>query len=183
MKIAYVLFDDLTLLDFTGIYDPVSRLKSQRHLPDLRWDLCALTPTVRDSFGLSVAVDKVRPDLGTYDLVIVPGGMGTRSLRHDDDFIDWLKTAAAVPQKASVCTGSLLLGAAGLLTGRRATTHFNEYATLAPYCGEVVRERIVVDGAVTTAGAVASSLDLGLHLCRTLVGEEKTERIRRSMSY
>lgn len=183
MKVAYLLYDGLTLLDFIGFYDPVSRLQSQGHLPDFDWDLCATTPTIKDSFGLEITVDLVRPDLSTYDVIYVPGGFGTRGLQHDENFLAWLKTSGPVPLKTSVCTGSLLLGAAGFLEGKRATTHFNEYAVLAPYCREVTEERIVDEGSVITAGAVATSLDLGLYLCEKLVGPEKTVLIRRSMDY
>ncbi|MFT6000959.1 MAG: transcriptional regulator GlxA family with amidase domain [Neolewinella sp.] len=184
MKAAYVLYDNLTLLDFVGLYDPLSRLQSLGHLPDFTWDLCGVTPQIRDNFGLQITVDRVLPDLGSYDLVFVPGGFGTRELQHDPTFMDWLKTAEQVPLKASVCTGSLLLGAAGFLTGCKATTHFNEYAALRPYCGEVIEEEIIVDdGGVITAGAVASSLPLGLYLCNKFVGPERTEKIRMSMAY
>lgn len=183
MKVAYILFDGITLLDFIGIYDPLCRLQSQHHLPNFSWNLCAMTPTIKDSFGLEMTVDLVSPNLSAYDMIIVPGGFGTRSLQTDTAFLQWLATAEAVPQKVSICTGALLLGAAGFLKGHRATTHFNEYDALAPYCREVVRERIVDDGAAITAGAVASSLDLGLYLCRQLVSEQATEAIRRSMDY
>lgn len=181
MKIAYLLFDGITLLDFVGIYDPVSRLQSQNYLPGLSWDLCALTPTISDSFGLSLTIDLVRPDLAGYDIIIVPGGFGTRSLQSDPDFLSWLQTAAPVPLKMSVCTGSLLLGAAGFLRGQRATTHFNEYLNLAEYCGEVVPDHIVDEGSVVTAGAVAASLDLGLYLCERLAGKEAAAVVKRSM--
>lgn len=183
MKAAYILFNGITFLDFIGVYDPLSRLQSQGHLPDFSWDTCALTPFISDSFGLEMKVDKVSPDLSEYDLIIVPGGFGTRTLQGDPNFIGWLRTAADVPLKTSVCTGALLLGAAGFLKGHRATTHFNEYAALAPYCKEVVREELVDDGAVITAGAVASSLTLGLYLCERFVGKEKKEVVRRSMAY
>lgn len=183
MKIAYILFDDITLLDFIGIYDPLARLKSQDHLPDLSWDLCAFTPSVRDSFGLEVRIDRVKNDLGDYDMIIVPGGYGTRSLQNDPEFISWLQTAGPAGKKISICTGALLLGAAGFLSGHRATTHFNEYQQLGQYCAEVVKERIVDDGMVITAGAVASSLDLGLYLCRMLAGESAAEQVRESMAY
>ncbi len=183
MKIAYVLFDGITLLDFIGVYDPICRLRSQGHIPDLSWDLCAFTPTVTDGFGLEMKVDKVQPNLGEYDLVIVPGGFGTRSLQNDALFVEWLRSAQPVPLKASVCTGALLLGAADMLKGRRATTHFNEYQALEAYCETVVRERIVDDGTVITAGAVASSLDLGLYLCEKLAGPEATAQIQKSMDY
>jgi len=183
MKAAYILFNNITLLDFIGVYDPLSRLQSQGHLPDFSWDVCALTPTVIDGFGLETKVDLVAPDLSGYDLIIVPGGYGTRTLQHDPDFLAWLSTAAPVPLKTSVCTGALLLGAAGFLKGHRATTHFNEYEALAPYCATIVKNELVDDGAVITAGAVASSLDLGLYLCNKFVGPERTETVRESMAY
>lgn len=183
MKAAFILFDGITLLDFIGVYDPLSRLRSQGHLPEFSWDTCAVNPSVSDSFGLALRVDKVKPDLSGYDLIVVPGGYGTRTLQTDADFISWLKTATGVPLKTSVCTGALLLGAVGFLEGHRATTHFGEYDNLAPYCAEVIREELVDDGAVITAGAVASSLTLGLYLCEKFVGPEKTKVIRRSMAY
>jgi cyclohexyl-isocyanide hydratase len=183
MRIAYILYDDLTLLDFIGFYDPISRLRSLNILPDLGWDYCALTPTVRDTFGLTLAVDRTRPDLSDYDLAFVPGGVGSRVLMHDPVFLDWLRTARSVPLKVSVCTGSLLLGAAGLIRRRRATTHFGEYDRLSPYVGEVVRNRIVEDGDLITGGAVASSLDVGLYVVDKLAGPRDAELIRRAMNY
>ncbi|MEL6925016.1 MAG: DJ-1/PfpI family protein [Bacteroidota bacterium] len=183
MKIAYILFDDITLLDFVGIYDPLSRIRLKNMLPDFQWDLCSHQAMIEDGYGLKMKMDKVRPDLSTYDMLIVPGGFGTRELMKDAEYLEWLRTAAPVPYKVSVCTGSLLLGAAGFLEGKSATTHFNEYETLKPFCKTVVPDRIVVDGKTITAGAVASSLDLGLYLCSLLVGGAKTEEIRVMMNY
>ncbi len=183
MRIAYVLFDGITLLDFVGIYDPLSRIKSKKYIEDFSWDLCGVADSIQDGFGLKVALDKVKPDLSAYDMVIIPGGFSTRNLQFDDEFIDWIKTAKNVTYKVSVCTGSLLLGAAGFLKNKTATTNFNEYKTLEFYCDDVVKYRIVDDGNVITAGAVASSLDLGLYLCEKLLGSEKTEEIRKSMDY
>lgn len=183
MRIAYILFDGITLLDFIGIYDPLSRIKSKKYLNDFDWDLCSTKEAIQDSFGLEVSIDKVKPDLSNYDMIIVPGGFGTRTLQTNSEFIDWLKIAREVPYKVSICSGSLLLGAAGFLQNRTATTHFNEYKSLESYCGKVVKNRVVDDNDVITAGAVASSLDLGLYLCEKLVGIEKTEAIRKSMDY
>lgn len=183
MRIAYILYDNLTLLDFVGFYDPVSRLRTQGYLPELEWHLCATKATVRDSCGLHVSIDRIMPDLAAYDLVYVPGGFGSRTLINDDEFLDWLRTAAQTEQLVSVCTGSLLLGAAGLLQGKRATTHFDEYATLAPYVAEVVEENLVADGRVITGGAVAASLDLGLYTCQKLAGPDAATEISRRMNY
>jgi len=183
MKIAYILFEGITMLDFIGIYDPLSRIQLKKMLPDFSWDICSNQPSIKDSFGLETKVDKVLPDLSSYDMIIVPGGFGTRTLQEDETFVKWLQTAESVEYKVSICTGSLLLGAAGFLKDKKATTHFNEYENLKPFCQEVIKQRIVEDGKTITAGAVASSLDLGLLLCRRLVGEERTEEIRQMMNY
>ena len=147
------------------------------------WDLCATKGTVKDGFGLTMKVDKISPDLSAYDMIIVPGGFGTRPLQFDNEFLAWLRTAEQTTYKVSICTGSLLLGAAGFLEGKVATTNFKEYETVGKYCEEVSEKRIVEDGNLITAGAVASSLDLGLYLCEKLVGKAHTEEIRKSMDY
>jgi transcriptional regulator GlxA family with amidase domain len=183
MQIAYIVFDNITLLDLAGIYDPVSRLRPLGFIPDLKWDLCALDDTIMDGYHLTIQVDKVAPNLAAYDMIIVPGGLGTRAMMRDQAFLKWLRTAAGVRWKVSVCTGSLLLGAAGFLQGRRATTHFDSYDTLRPFCKEVVKERVVEDFDVITAGAVASSLDLGLYLCEKLAGTKAREAVRQRMDY
>lgn len=183
MKIAYVLYDGITLLDFIGVYDPLSRLKTMDYIADLSWDLCAVKAEVQDSFGLTIACTAVQKSLHNYDMIFIPGGFGSRPLQSDRSFLSWLKTAEAVPLKTSVCTGSLLLGAAGFLRKKRATTHFDEYEVLKKYCREMLIDRIVDDEDVITAGAVASSLDLGLYLCEKLAGKEAANEISKRMDY
>ena len=183
MKLAYIIFDGITWLDLIGIYDPVSRLKSHGYLPDLHWEICSFTTVVRDNFGLQLLPTIINASLAGYDAVIVPGGSGTRRLMEDQHFLDWFKTAAPAKYKISICTGSLLLGAAGWLNGKKATTHFNEYETLKPFCKEVSAERIVEDNDIITAGAVAASLDLGLYLCNKWAGPEAAAAISSSMNY
>jgi cyclohexyl-isocyanide hydratase len=109
--------------------------------------------------------------------------MGTRPQQQDRTFIDWLRTAAPVKLKVSVCTGSLLLGAAGFLKGRRATTHPSAYQELEPYCKTVVKERVVDEGDIITARGVSSSIDAGLHVVERLAGPEARERIAQQMDY
>ena len=183
MKTAFILFDRMTALDFVGVYDPLTRLRSMQVMPAFEWTLCAFTPDITDDRGLRFSPDVVAEPLDGYDLVVVPGGFGTRPLQHDEAFLDWLGTAEAVPLKASVCTGSLLLGAAGFLTGRRATTHPNNFDDLAPYCAEVVDERVVDEGGVVTARGVTSAIDLGLHLVERLAGAAARARIAKQMDY
>lgn len=120
MKAAFVLFDGMTSLDFVGFYDPVTRLKSMRIMEDFEWRVCAITQSVVDDRGLRLEADAAAEPLDSFDLLFVPGGFGTRRLQHDRRFLDWLKTARPAPLKVSVCTGALLLGAAGFLEGRRA---------------------------------------------------------------
>jgi cyclohexyl-isocyanide hydratase len=183
VKAAFVVFDRLTSLDFVGFYDPVTRLKSMKIIGDFEWRLCSSTRYVTDDRGLRFEAQAVGEPLGSYDMLFVPGGFGTRDLEHDRSFIDWLQTARSVPLKVSVCTGALLLGAAGFLKGRRATTHPSAYQELEPYCREVVRERVVDEGDVITARGVSSALDMGLHLVQRLAGAEARDRIAAQMDY
>ena len=183
MKIAYIIFDGITWLDFIGVYDPVSRLKSLNYIPELTWDVCAFTDTASDSFGLAMKPSKIRNRLSDYDAIIIPGGSGTRNLQNDIDFINWIKTSESTKYKISICTGSLILGAAGFLMNKKATTHFNEYDALKPYCNEVSKDSIVHDNDVITAGAVSASIDLGLYLCKLWAGLEAQKNIRRRMHY
>lgn len=182
MRIAFILFDGITWLDLIGVYEPITKLKAH-YLPDLTWDICGYTKKCEDLFGLQVTTALVQNDLSSYDAIIVPGGIGTRQLQYDNAFITWLKSAGPVKYKISVCTGSLLLGAAGFLKNKRATTHFQEYDSLKPYCGQVADERIVDDNDTITAGAVSSSIDMGLYLCRKWAGAEAEDFIRKKMDY
>lgn len=156
MKIAFVQFNGMTMLDLIGFYDAVMRLPRFSTI-DVSSDLCAVMEEVSDEYGLVLKTQKVRPDLADYDLVFVPGGFGTRDLRFDLEFVTWLRSARTVRHKVSVCTGSLLFGAAGFLSERRATTHPSAYELLTPYCMEVVKSRIVPDGDIVTGGGVSTS--------------------------
>jgi cyclohexyl-isocyanide hydratase len=183
MQIAFIIFDGLTALDFVGVYDPLTRLKSMNFMPELSWDICARTRTVTDDRHLRFTATRVNEPLNDYDAIVVAGGYGTRTLRHDAAFIAWLQTAARCPLKTSVCTGALLLGAAGLLKDRRATTHPSAYADLQTYCAAVEQARIVADGDVVTAGGVTAGIDLGLYLVERFAGADARVRIARQMDY
>lgn len=183
MKAAFIVFDRITSLDLIGFYDPVTRLKSMKIIEDFEWRICATARSVVDDRGLRIEADRVAEPLDSYDMVFLPGGFGTRTLQHDRAFVDWLKTATPVRLKVSVCTGALLLGAAGFLRGRRATTHPSAYKELEPYCGSVVRDRVVDEGDVVTAGGVSASIDAGLHIVQKLAGPEARARIAAQMDY
>lgn len=183
MKTAFVVFDRMTALDFIGFYDPVTRLQSMKIMEEIEWRICAMTQSVVDDRGLRIEANMVAESLDSYDIVFVPGGFGTRTLQHDRAFVDWLTTAAVARLKVSVCTGALLLGAAGFLRGRRATTHPNAYKALEPYCGSVIHDRVVDEGEVITSSGVSAAVDLGLHIVQRLAGEEARERIATQMDY
>ncbi len=183
MKIAFILFDRMTALDFVGFYDAVTRLKTMGFNEELSWTLCGMKDEISDDRGITVKIQEVAPNLSQYDLLFVPGGFGTRELLHDSEFIEWLKTGSNATYKVSVCTGSILFGAAGFLDRKKATTHPNEYDLLRSYCSEVIEDRIVKDGYVITGGGVATSVDLGLFICELLAGREAVLRIQKQMDY
>lgn len=183
MKAAFVVFDRMTSLDFVGFYDAVTRLKSMKIMDDFEWRICSMTRHVVDDRGLRLEADAVAEPLGSYDTLFVPGGFGTRALQHDRSFLDWLQTAQSARLKVSVCTGALLLGAAGFLQGRRATTHPSAYKELKPYCAAVVEERVVDEGDVITGRGVSSAIDLGLHLVQRLAGADARDRVAAQMDY
>jgi cyclohexyl-isocyanide hydratase len=176
-SVAFFVFPRMTTLDFVGVYDALRRLSGV----SLRF----IGPSGRivDEGGLTLEAEPY-PKLDGVDLLVVPGGLGTRALEEDEHCIAYLQSWGKDRHIASVCTGALLLGRAGHLQGLKATTHFASYERLAPYCAEVVRDARVVDaGRVVTAGAVSSSLDLGLHLVKKHWGDEEYARIGKAMHH
>lgn len=183
MQIAFVIFDQMTALDFVGVYDPLTRLKSMSFMPDLQWDICSFTPEVRDDRGLHFSPDKIAQPLTDYNLILVPGGYGTRLLQKSSEFIKWLKTAQPAGCIASVCTGALLLGAAGFLKNKAATTHPSAFEELKPYCRKVSGKRVCDEGSVITSRGVTAAIDLGLYLVESIKGPEVREAIAKQMDY
>lgn len=183
MHVAFVAFDDMTALDLVGPFDALTRLETMDlHDGPITWEL--VSPDGDEAVATAefpVRVDAVG-SLADADLVVVPGGAGARARTDDDAFLDWLRTADP-DIWASVCTGSLLLGAAGILEGRRATTHPTAYDLLEPYCEAVVRERVVDEDTVVTARGVTSGIDLGLHLVERIAGRDARERATIRMDY
>ena len=183
MRAAFVVFDRMTALDFVGIYDPLTRLRSMGIDPTFDWRICAWQAPVADDRGLRFVPDVAGDPLTGYDLLVVPGGSGTRTLVHDADFLRWFGTATGVPLKVSVCTGSLLLGATGFLRGKAATTHPRARAELAEFCSTVEERRIADAGDVVTAAGVTAGIDLGLYLVERFAGAAAREQIARQMDY
>ncbi len=183
-RIAFLVFPRLTVLDLVGAYDALRRVASMGIDPEVTHRVIGTEAEVADESGLVLRPDGVYEDLVPFDLLYVPGGPGTRALLDDARLIDYLKAWGPERPLASVCTGALLLGRAGYLAGRRATTHHGALDLLRPFCAEVVADRRIVDeGQVITAGGVASSLDLGLYLVEKFWGAAARERVRARMEY
>jgi len=183
-RIAFLVFPRLTLLDFVGGYDALRRVALMKVDADVRHRIIGTEPEIVDESGLVVRPDSVYEELDAFDLLYVPGGVGTRALMHDERLLGYLRSWGTRRPLASVCTGALLLGAAGYLRGLRATTHHRAFELLRPYCREVVTDQRVVDeGRVVTAGGVTSALDLGLYLVEKYWGLEARGTIATQMEY
>ncbi|MFA6328356.1 MAG: DJ-1/PfpI family protein [Candidatus Micrarchaeia archaeon] len=183
MKIAFVIYDGMTTLDFAGAFDPITRLKTMGFVPDLEWDVCAFSEKVKSWEGLEILPSRVKNNLSGYDYVIVPGGNSIGTLVKDAKFILWLKNTDKDAKIAAVCGGSILLGVAGGLDGKKATTHPALIDYLRKFAKEVSNERIVDDGNVITARGVTSSIDLGLYICEKIAGEDIRKTIQKQMDY
>jgi cyclohexyl-isocyanide hydratase len=176
-NVGFFVFPRVTTLDFVGVYDALRRLSG------IALKFLGTQARVVDEGGLTFEAEKY-PPLDGLDLLVVPGGLGTRALEQDERCIDYLASWGTGRPIASVCTGALLLGRAGHLRGLKATTHFGSYERLVPFCAEVVREvRIVDAGRVVTSGAVSSSLDLGLHLVKKHFGDAEHQRVSKAMAH
>lgn len=183
MRFAFIVYDDVTLLDFSGAYDPLTRLKSMDIRPDFDYKVCSTKNKVKTFEGLEIIPDKVNNDLADYDYVFVPGGNGIMKLFNDQEFLAWLGKVSEKTVLASVCGGSLLLGAAGFLKDKKATTHPTLMKYLARFAKEVSDSRIVEDGNIITARGVTSALDLGLYLCEKIAGSEARKTIQEQIDY
>lgn len=181
-RFGFVAFRGMTLLDLVGMHDPISRIATMGFDPTTTCEIVAGHEGdlwLEDGARLSTA--RIRPDLDEFDVLVVPGGTGTRALETDRKFVDWLRTFPENRLAVSVCTGSLLLGAAGRLAGKRATTHFTAMDRLADHGAIAVGERVVDEGSVITGAGVTSALDVGLHVVREIAGIEVATKIARQM--
>ena len=180
-QIAVVAFEGMTLLDLVGVYDPLARIAGMGFDRESACTIVSATPGAWRGGGATLRVDAERPPLGAFDLLVVPGGPAARDLCLDRGIVDWLCTYPANRIVASVCTGALFLGAMGRLSGKRATTHQSALGLLEAYGAFAVRERVVDEGQLVTAGGVTSALDLGLHLVKRLYGVEIAAKIALQM--
>lgn len=180
MQIAVLLYDRLTALDAIGPYEVLSRIPGSEVV-----FVAERAGEVRTDVGsLGLVADAPLADVTSPDIVLVPGGPGTRRLLEDGPVHDWLRGASAgATWTTSVCTGSLILAAAGLLRGRRATSHWAEIDRLSDFGAQPVRERVVFDGDVVTAAGVSAGLDMALALTGRIAGDAVAEAIQLGVEY
>lgn len=182
MQIAAVLFDRLTALDVVGPYEVLQRLPAATvtfvgHQPGV----------VRTDNGfLGLAVDATFEEVPSPDVVVMPGGIGTRALLDDDQVLDWLRSTYQTSRfTTSVCTGSLVLAAAGLLDGLTATTHWTQLELLGQLGASPTPARVVehLDRRIITAAGVSSGIDMALRLAELLVDDTAAKAMQLMIEY
>ena len=187
-QIGIVLFDGVEELDAIGPWEVLSYW-THKH-PEDGWSVFTMSPTdgvVQCAKGLRVLADHTIADAPAVEVLLHPGGRGTRPLTRDATHLDWVRhQRATAPLLTSVCTGSLVYAAAGLLAGRPATTHWSdleELAELDPTIKLRPEDRFVDDGDVITSSGVSAGIDMALHLVARLAGVDRAKQIRRGIQY
>src|SRR5471030_872837 len=179
LQIGFVLFPGIQQLDLTGPYDVLGSLPDvQLHLV---WkDLAPVT----SSTGMVFTPTMTYADCPRLDVICVPGGAGVGALMEDPHTLEFLKAQAQTARYVtSVCTGSLVLGAAGLLRGRRATTHWAYHDLLAPLGAVPVQERVVRDGNLLTGGGITAGIDFALTLAAELFDKDTAQLVQLQLEY
>ena len=180
MQIAFLLFDRLTTLDAIGPYEVLQRL------PHAEVRFVAREPgEKRDEKGFAALVaDHSLDDVTSPDVIVVPGGFGTRALVEDEVVLDWVRAVHSnTKYTTSVCTGSLVLGAAGILHGMPATSHWLALDMLSRYGAEPTTQRIVEVGKVITSAGESAGIDLALLLAERIAGPDVAQAIQLQIEY
>jgi putative intracellular protease/amidase len=179
VDIVFYLFDRITVLDAVGPYEVLS------NLPGAKVTFTGeRVGEVRSDRKLGLMVDVARDDVDRADILVFPGGGGTRPLMSDEPTLAWVRRIHETTKwTTSVCTGALVLGAAGLLQGVRATTFWRERELLATLGATVVHDRVVRDGKIVTAAGVSSGIDMALTLAGWECGDEIAQAIQLGIEY
>ena len=179
LQIGSLLFEGLDQIDMTGPFEVLSRI------PNSTYRVYGKTARpVRDIKGLRLTPDAILADAPPLDVLHVPGGFGQEALMENEEVLAWIRQqAAGACSIFSVCTGALICGAAGLLKGRRATTHWASFHLL-PFFGAIpVNERVVVDGSYVFSAGVTAGIDGALRLAAELRGDATAQAIQLHMAY
>ncbi len=180
MNIAILIFDRLAALDAVGPYEVLSRLPGAK----VTFVAEEAGPKRTDTGQLALTADASLAELQHPEVVLVPGGPGQTALMEDGPVHDWLRAADQTSEwTTSVCTGSLILAAAGLLKGRRATSNWQALEELGAFGVEVVPERVVFDGKLATSAGVTAGIDMALGLAARIANEQVAQAIQLGIEY
>jgi len=180
MDIAIPIFEGITALDAIGPYEVLSRLPGAR----VHFTAIKAGPYKTDNRQLTLMADEPLSAVAHPEIIMVPGGFGTRALLTPNSLLDWIREAHTTSQwTTSVCTGSLLLGAAGLLRGLEATTHWAAMDQLAAFGAKPTSRRVVEQGKIITAAGVSSGIDMALHLAARIAGDDFAQSIQLGIEY
>jgi putative intracellular protease/amidase len=180
VRIVIPLFDRFTALDAVGPYEVLSRLPGAEVL----FVAAESGPVRADTGVLALMADARIDDVDSCDVLVVPGGPGTRTLMHQPELTSWIRRIDETTQwTTSVCTGSLLLGGAGLLDGLDATTHWSATELLESFGARYIEERVVVRGKMITAAGVSAGIDMGLTLAGLIAGDGVAKAIQLAIEY
>ncbi len=181
MQIAILLYEGLTALDAVGPYEVLSRVPGVR----IRFVGKRAGPVTTDSGMLGLMAEAPLSEISDPEVVLIPGGgAGTFRAAKDEEILKWIRVAHEGSRfTTSVCSGALILGAAGLLHGRRATTHWYVGERLTSYGASYIAERVVEEGKVITAAGVSAGIDMGLHLAERIAGRRTAEAIQLMLEY
>ncbi|HEY0632384.1 MAG TPA: DJ-1/PfpI family protein [Thermoleophilaceae bacterium] len=180
MQIAIPLFDRFTALDAVGPYEVLSRI------PGARVDFVAAEPGIyrTDTRMLALSVEHSYADVPSPEVLVFPGGVGTRALMHHESTLAWVRSVHEQSRyTTSVCTGALVLGAAGVLEGLDATTHWMSRPMLADLGARAVEARVVEQGKVITAAGVSAGIDMALTLTERIAGPEVAQAVQLGIEY
>ena len=179
LSVGCFIFAQMDQIDFTGPFEVLSRM------PDTTVRVVAkeLAP-IRDVQGLRLTPDMSIAEAGPFDLLLVPGGYGQQALMHDEEVLALIRKQVQMDRLLfSVCTGALLCGASGVLTGRQVTTHWSARHLLPHYGADLVDARVVVDGKIISAAGVTAGLDAALVLVSLLRGDAAAQEIQLAIEY
>jgi putative intracellular protease/amidase len=180
VDVTILLFDRFTALDAVGPYEVL------RNLPGATVTFVAKSagPVRTDSGALAITADKALADVMSTDVLVVPGGPGQEDAMRDEEILAWVRAIdTTTTWTTSVCTGSLILAAAGLLTGMSATCHWTALERLREFDVTPTLERVVFEGKVVTAAGVSSGIDMGLRLAAKVAGDDVAQAIQLGIEY
>lgn len=180
MKIVALIFDKITVLDIVGPTEVLSWVPGS----EIVWVGKEIGPISAAPSGLSITVERTLDDVSDADILIIPGGPGVRLLLEDEKVLEWVRSIHATTKwTTSVCTGSLLLGAAGLLKGLEATTHWNAAAALESFGATYHEKRIIPQGKIVTSAGVSSGIDMALWLIGKFAGDDAAKEAQLCIEY